>query len=359
MRLLAVISDETPGPREPVVYYKRGPFGSVSISHDAVTLPFLGLPLPSTFDSRRIALPDGVTGIALFSTLAASSLSLAPAAIVTVTPLALPALVLLASSTPSPTDAQLIEIEGPEAQDPRLSAAVQHLPRQLHGRTVAVGSALHSIVGHSYRIRAVQPPLPLVTLVRTTKVKCAPPAPVTAALPASGDWRQRLAIPLPLSVRALLDDSLSAFLSPSAAGIALLFHGAPGTGKTAAALAVAQALALPHTFIPAASLLRSCTSLTSVRSTHPSRPAEEETRAEIARHFKRAESPAPGALVLDDVDAVCRPRAALREGLERYAVTALLHHVDAALKGQPILLIATARDTASLGAPLTRPPTST
>ena len=265
MRLLAVISDAPPGPREPVVYYKRGPFGSVSISHADATLPFLGLPLPSAFDSKRFTLPDEVTGIALFSTLAASSLNLTHGTIVNVTPLALPALALVVSSTPTPLDAQLIEIEGPEAQDPRLSAAVQHLPRQLHGRTLAVGSALRSIIGHSYRIRAVQPPLPLVTVVRTTKVKYAPPAPVTPALPASGDWRHRLAIPLPLSVHAVLDDSLSALLSPSAAGVALLFHGAPGTGKTAAALAVAQALALPHTFIPAASLLRSCTSLFEVR----------------------------------------------------------------------------------------------
>lgn len=85
--------------------------------------------------------------------------------------------------------------------------------------------------------------------------------------------------------------------------------------------------------------------------------AEEDTHKEIASHFQRASRISPCVLVLDDVDALCQPRAHLREAMERFAVTLLLQHIDTLQQQQQqlddeksrVLLIATARESTSMG----------
>ena len=88
MQHLAVLTDEPLSTRDPVVYCRRGPFGPVTITRDQVSLPFLALPLPPTADSNRYPLPEGVVGLALLSTAAASSLGISQQTVVSIAPFA-------------------------------------------------------------------------------------------------------------------------------------------------------------------------------------------------------------------------------------------------------------------------------
>ena len=159
-------------------------------------------------------------------------------------------------------DAQLVELEGTELHDARAALAAEQMPLQLHGRILAVGSTLYTVLGHKVRVRSLQPSTSVVAINRsTTKIKClsASLAAVSPTIQAI-DWQQRLTLPLPSSILGIVSEALGAFISPPHAPASLLVHGAPGTGKTSAAVAIASALTLPSHFIASASLLRSCTS---------------------------------------------------------------------------------------------------
>lgn len=139
-----------------------------------------------------------------------------------------------------------------------LTAALQ-LSHQLHGRVVATKSILCSPFGDTYQIRAVQPPAPIVCMQKTTKIAlvASEQQQQRKSLSASPiNWQHSLSLPLPATVLSALQKPLRAFLETQQESL-LLFYGSPGTGKTSAALALADALHVPRVFVPVAPLLRS------------------------------------------------------------------------------------------------------